>query len=110
VVVGFAAAVFALPVAVAQDAQLAVPPALEQELVPGVPQAALLVAQDALLGVPPALERELVPGVPQAALLVAQDALPVRNAALVAHSAEWPDDQPGARWAPAGCLVVHLDA
>ena len=47
-VVGFAAAVFALPVAVAQDAQLAVPPALEQELVPGVPQAALLVAQDAL--------------------------------------------------------------
>ena len=70
-VVGFAAAVFVLPVVVAQDAQLDVP--LAWELGP-------------------------VQDVPQAALLVAQDALPVRNAALVARSDASPgdpqDDQP----------------
>ena len=80
-VVGFAAAVFVLPVAVAQDAQLAVPQALE-----------LGPVQD----------------VPQAALLVAQDALPVRNAALVARSDASPgdpqDDQPD------DCSVVHSGA
>jgi hypothetical protein len=70
VVVGFAA-VFVLQAAVAQDAQLAVPPAWA--LVP---------------------ERE--PDVPQAAQPVAPDALPEPIAALVAHSVVSPGDPPDA--------------
>ena len=60
------AAVFVLQAAVAPNAQLAVPPASEQEPEPGAQQ-----------------------------VVVAQDAQLVRSGALVAHSAESPADRRG---------------
>ena len=109
VVVGFAA-VFVLQAAVAQDAQLAVPPAwaVVPEREPDVPQAAQAVAPDAQLAVPPAwrLEPEQERDVPQAAQPVVQDALPEPIAALVAHSVVSPGDpQAGLQddWLAAHC-------
>ena len=86
-VVVFAAAVFALQAAVAQDALLAVLPASQPERVRAVPRAAQLVVQDDL----------------QAALLE-------RGALLAVHSVASRDDPQGAQWEPAVSPVVRLDA
>ena len=66
------------------------------------------MAQDVQLADPPAAEQEPERGASLVA--VALDAPPVRGVALVAHSAELPDGRRGVPWVPAGCLVVHSGA